>query len=219
MFGIATILGIIFKGMLIGMIASAPMGPVGVLCLQRTLNKGRWYGFVTGCGAALSDLFYALITGYGMSFVFDYINNNIFWLQLIGSLLLLAFGFYTFQSNPMKSIRPENRRNTRGSYTGNFITAFFVTLSNPLIILLFIALFARFSFVDEGTLLTESVAGYVSIVAGALLWWFVLTFGVGKVRGQFNMRGIWILNRIIGGTVMAVSVIGLAFTLLGQSLY
>ena len=59
----------------------------------------------------------------------------------------------------------------------------------------------------------------MSIVAGALLWWFVLTFGVGKVRGQFNMRGIWILNRIIGGTVMAVSVIGLAFTLLGQSLY
>ena len=92
MIEIETIVSIVFKGMMIGIIASAPMGPVGVLCLQRTLNKGRWYGFVTGCGAALSDLFYALITGYGMSFVFDYVSNNIFYLQLFGSILLLFFG-------------------------------------------------------------------------------------------------------------------------------
>lgn len=218
MFGFATILSIILKGMLIGIIASAPMGPVGVLCLQRTINKGRWYGFVTGCGAALSDLLYALITGFGMSFVFDYINNNIFWLQLVGSVLLLVFGYYTFQSNPMKAVLPVKKK-TKGSYLNNFITAFLITLSNPLIIFLFIALFARFSFVAEGALVTETVTGYLSIISGALLWWFALTYGVDKLRGQFNLRGIWMLNRIIGGIVMAVSVIGLIFTLLGQSLY
>lgn len=70
------ILDWIFKGILIGIVASAPMGPVGVLCIQRTLNKGRWYGLVTGIGATISDFIYALITGFGMSFIVDIINNN-----------------------------------------------------------------------------------------------------------------------------------------------
>ena len=78
MIQIETIFDIIVKGFIIGVVVSAPLGPVGVLCIQRTLNKGRWYGFVTGLGASLSDIAYALLTGYGMSFVFDYINKNIF---------------------------------------------------------------------------------------------------------------------------------------------
>ena len=184
---IATIVSIVFKGMMIGIIASAPMGPVGVLCLQRTLNKGRWYGFVTGCGAALSDLFYALITGYGMSFVFDYVSNNVFYLQLFGSILLLIFGIHTFRSNPVKALRA--------------------------------GLFARFSFVSEGMLVSETVTGYVAIVAGALLWWFLLSTGVSKVRTQFNLRGIWIINRTIGVIVIIVAVVGLIITFLGESLY
>lgn len=79
------ILDFIFKGIIIGVIASAPMGPVGILCIQRTLNKGRWYGFVTGIGAALSDIVYALFTGLGMSFVMDFVNNaqNKFYLQIL----------------------------------------------------------------------------------------------------------------------------------------
>ena len=90
MIQIETILDILWKGFIIGVIVSAPLGPVGVLCIQRTLNKGRWYGFVTGVGASLSDICYALLTGYGMSFVFDYVNKNIFYLQLFGSILLLT---------------------------------------------------------------------------------------------------------------------------------
>ena len=214
---IATIVSIVFKGMMIGIIASAPMGPVGVLCLQRTLNKGRWYGFETGCGAALSDLFYALITGYGMSFVFDYVSNNVFYLQLFGSILLLIFGIHTFRSNPVKALRAPSGK--KGSYMHNFLTAFLVTLSNPLIILLFIGLFARFSFVSEGMLVSETVTGYVAIVAGALLWWFLLSTGVSKVRTQFNLRGIWIINRTIGVIVIIVAVVGLIITFLGESLY
>ena len=97
---IGTILDILIKGFAIGVIVSAPLGPVGVLCIQRTLNKGRWYGFVTGLGASLSDIAYALLTGYGMSFIFDYIDKNIFYLQLLGSIMLLVFGIYTFRSSP-----------------------------------------------------------------------------------------------------------------------
>ena len=92
MIQIETIFDILVKGFIIGVVVSAPLGPVGVLCIQRTLNKGRWYGFVTGLGASLSDIAYALLTGYGMSFVFDYINKNIFYLQLLGSIMLLLFG-------------------------------------------------------------------------------------------------------------------------------
>ena len=110
MIEIRTIFDILWKGFIIGVVVSAPLGPVGVLCIQRTLNKGRWYGFITGLGASLSDITYALLTGYGMSFVFDYVNKNIFYLQLFGSIMLLAFGIYTFRSNPVQSIRPAPRR-------------------------------------------------------------------------------------------------------------
>ena len=212
-----TIIDILWKGFIIGVVVSAPLGPVGVLCIQRTLNKGRWYGFVTGLGASLSDIAYALITGYGMSFVFDYVNKNIFYLQLFGSILLLAFGLYTFRSNPVQSIRPVSTN--RGSYFHNFITAFVVTLSNPLIILLFIGLFARLAFVSEGVLVFEAVSGYLAIALGALTWWFGITYFVNKVRKQFNLRGIWVLNRVIGSVVMLVSLGALILTLTGNSLY
>ncbi len=211
-----TILNILWKGFIIGVIVSAPLGPVGVLCIQRTLNKGRWYGFVTGIGAMLSDICYALLTGYGMSFVFDYVNKNIFYLQLLGSIMLLTFGIYTFRSNPVRSIRPSSGK--KGTYLHNLITAFFVTLSNPLIIFLFIGLFARFAFVGEGVLLSEVVLGYLSIAAGALSWWFGITFFVNKVRCRFNMRGIWIVNRVIGTMVTIVAVLCLVFTLMGEPL-
>ncbi len=134
------ILDFIFKGMLIGIIASAPMGPVGILCIQRTLNKGRWYGFVTGIGAAASDFIYALIVGLGMSFIMEPLQNPAyqFILQISGSILLMLFGIYCFVSNPMKKIHKSG--NTKGTLLHNTFTAFLVTFSNPLIIFLIMPL-------------------------------------------------------------------------------
>ena len=152
-----------------------------------------------------------------MSFIFDFINANLFYLQLLGSIMLLGFGFYTFRSNPVQSIRPVSTN--KGSYFHNFITAFAVTLSNPLIIFLFIGLFARFAFVLPGMPVYEEVIGYLAILLGALSWWFGITFFVSKVRTRFNLRGIWLINRIIGGVVMVVSLLGFIFTLLGASFY
>ena len=110
-----TILDLLIKGFIIGVVVSAPLGPVGVLCIQRTLNKGRWYGFVTGLGASLSDIAYALLTGYGMSFIFDFISANQFYLQLLGSIVLFVFGVYTFRSNPVNSLRPASPSKDRKS--------------------------------------------------------------------------------------------------------
>lgn len=212
-----TILDILVKGLIIGVVVSAPLGPVGVLCIQRTLNKGRWYGFVTGLGACLSDIIYALITGYGMSFMDEFLMKHQILLQIIGSIMLFVFGVYTFRSNPVQSIRPVS--STPGTYLHNFITAFFVTLSNPLIIFLFIGLFARFSFVMPDSPLELQLTGYLAIVLGAWAWWFGITFFVNKVRTRFNVRGIWILNRIIGVVVMLASVVSIVYTLLGKTIY
>ena len=200
------LLQLILKGLLIGVIASAPMGPVGVLCIQRTLNKGRWYGFVTGLGAAASDIIYALITGLGMSFVMDLITNptNKFWLQISGSVLLLVFGIYCWRSNPTSNMHRSGKQ--KGTLWHNGVTAFLVTFSNPLIIFLFMATFAQFAFVIPSHP-TEMTLGYLSIVVGALLWWFGLTWLVDKVRGKFDESGILILNKIIGSVVIVFSLV------------
>lgn len=208
------ILDLMLKGVLIGIIASAPMGPVGVLCIQRTLNKGRWYGFVTGLGACASDIIYALITGFGMSFVMDLVNNdqNRFFLQLLGSVLLFIFGLYCFKSNPTKKIRVSK---AKGSLIHNGVTAFFVTVSNPLIIFLFMAAFAQFAFVIPDHPFEMSI-GYISIVLGALMWWWGLTWLVDKIREKFDENGILLINRIIGSIVMIFSfvmLIGTVFNL------
>lgn len=217
--GEVTVLDLIVKGFIVGVVVSAPLGPIGVLCIQRTLNKGRWYGFVTGLGAALSDIVYALITGYGMSFLVDFLENpqNLFYLQLLGSIMLFAFGVYTFRTNPVQNIRPVSA--TKGTLVHNFITAFLVAFSNPLIIFLFIGLFARFSFVLPEVHLYEQYIGYLAIVGGALFWWFSTTYLVNKLRTRFDLRGIWVLNRIIGVIVMVISVFGVIFTCIGKSLY
>lgn len=205
------ILDYIFKGILIGIVASAPMGPVGVLCIQRTLNKGRWYGFVTGIGATVSDFVYALITGLGMSFIMDLVNNNQnrFVLQIMGSLMLMAFGIYCFRSDPTRKIHVSG--NQKGTLIHNGVTAFLVTFSNPLIIFLFMATFAQFAFVIPDHPFHMCV-GYFSIVCGALLWWFGLSWLIDKVRNKFDNSSIIIINKIIGSIVMIFSLIVLIGT-------
>ena len=184
-------LDLIIKGLLIGVVASAPMGPVGVLCIQRTLNKGRWYGFVTEN------------------------KDNMFLLQVAGSIMLFFFGWYTYRCNPAKSIRPTSPR--KGTLIHNMVTGFLVTFSNPLIIFLFVALFARFTFVVPDHVVQQSL-GYLSILVGAMIWWFVLTYFIDKVRSRFDVKGIYLLNRLIGVVVIVASIVGFAVTLTGLSL-
>ncbi len=197
--------GVLFKGFLIGILVSAPMGPIGLLCVQRTLNKGRWHGFFSGLGATCSDVFYALLTFLGMGIVIDFIQSNQEVLQVAGGILMIFFGIYIYRSNPSKNLhRPPTAPK---NYFQDSATAFGLTLSNPFIIFLFIALFARFNFLAEGK--TFSILlGLTSIAAGALFWWFLITFLVNKVRGNFNVRGLWIMNRIVGVVIMVIAVVG-----------
>lgn len=210
-----SILEIVIKGMIIGIVASAPMGPVGVLCIQRTLNKGRAYGFVTGTGAALSDILYALLTGYGLSFLYEIISNQttLFWIQIIGAVIMFIFGLHTFRTNPMKNTRNVSRN--KSSLLQNGITGFFITLSNPTIILLFLGLFTPFNFMLPEQSFFMQCVGYLSIFGGAMLWWFFITYVVSKLRARFDVRGIRVINRIIGAAVMFGSLIGMVLIYTG----
>ena len=206
-------LELLIKGLIVGILASAPMGPVGVLTLQRTLNKGRWFGMVTGLGAAVSDIIYAAVSLLGMSFVMDFIENprNMFWFKVIGGILLMLFGIYTYLSNPTENLRPTSQN--KGSLMHNGITGFLVTFSNPLIILLFIALMARFEFVVPEHYVEQGV-GYLAIFGGALIWWFGLTYLIDKLRSKFQVSTICLINRIIGSIVIVAGFIGFLWALL-----
>lgn len=197
----------LWRGIAIGIIISAPMGPVGILCVQRTLERGRKTGFFTGVGASLSDLIYCLLTGFGLSFIEDFLKSNQDAIQIIGSAVLIGFGVYLFRSNPTRRLRkPEE---SKASVKKNVLSGFLFTFSNPLIIFLIIGLFARFNFLGPEITAYQYLVGYLSIILGALIWWWVVTFFVDKVRAHFNLRSMWLINKIIGVVIMIFAVVGI----------
>jgi threonine/homoserine/homoserine lactone efflux protein len=200
-------LGLLGKGILIGVLVSAPLGPAGMLCIQRTLSKGRWYGFSTGLGAMFSDMLYAAITCLGMGFIVGFIETNQAVLQLAGSLVLAIFGYYTWRNNPVKELK--SRRERKISYTYDCFTGFLLTFSNILIVLLYIGLFTRFGFVVPEYSFWMLMAGIGCIGLGAMIWWFGITYLISKIKKWFNIRSIWALNRIVGAIIILLALIGI----------
>lgn len=202
-----SLLYIVVRGIAIGILVSAPMGPIGMLIIQRTLNRGRWPAFFTGIGAALSDLIYCLLTGLCMSFITDFVATNQLILQIIGSVVLGIFAFFLFRKNPTRQLAtPHEAQNT---YWTEFGSGFLLTFSNPLILFFIIGLFARFNFLLPEFQYYHYVSGYASIFVGALLWWFAITFFINKVRSHFNVRSLWLINRIIGLILLSMGLFGL----------
>ncbi len=193
---------------------SAPMGPIGMLCIQRTLNKGRKSGLYTGIGAALSDFVYALLAGLGMSMIIDFVENNQAQLQLFGSFVLLGFGIYIARKNPAKALQTSKNNGGKNNHWNDLLTGFLFTFSNPLILFLIIGLYARFNFPSPAFTGYGYFAGFLSIIMGALMWWFVITYFVNKVRGHFNVRSMWLINIIIGSLICLMSVIGFVMSLI-----
>lgn len=203
---------IVIKGIIIGLFISIPLGPIGMLTIQRTLNRGRKYGIATGLGATTSDLAYTTITLFFLSFVIDTIEQQRFIIQLVGSLILIIFGAFIYKSNP--STQPQPNEPIKYSLFGDFISSFGLTVSNPLVLFVLIALFARFEFINNQTTLFLTVSGILSILAGALLWWSTLTFLVSKFRNRLNMRGLKIINRITGFVIILIGCVGVVLSLL-----
>lgn len=202
----------IWRGVAIGMLISAPMGPVGMLCIQRTLDKGRKAGFFTGVGASLSDLFYCLLTGFGLSFIEVFLRENSDVIQLVGSGVLIAFAVYIFKKNPAKSLNKKVPEPI--SAKKNILSGFLFTFSNPLILFLIIGLFARFNFLMPEIKFYHYLIGFACIFAGALFWWWLVTFSIDKVRSHFNIRSMWLINRIIGFIILLFAIVGIVTSII-----
>jgi len=192
------------------------MGPVGILCVQRTLEKGRATGFFTGVGAALSDLFYCLVTGFGLSFIEDFLKANQNAIQIIGSVVLVVFGVYLFRSNPARALKKPGA--SRYSRRRDVLQGFLFTFSNPLIIFLIIGLFARFNFLLPEISLPHYITGFTFILIGALLWWWLVSFFIDKVRSHFNLRSMWLINKIIGCIIMVFALVGIITAVSGMAI-
>lgn len=205
---IESLIYMIWRGVAIGILISAPMGPVGMLCIQRTLAKGRRPGLYTGIGATISDLFYCLLTGFGLSFIQEFLEHNQNVIQLVGSAVLIGFGIYLFKKNPASSIT-QSDQDEPVSPKKNILGGFFFTVSNPLILFLIIGLFARFNFPVPEVKFYHYIVGYISIAAGALGWWWMVTYIINKVRTHFNLRSMWLINKIIGSVILIFAIVGI----------
>ena len=202
----------ITKGFIIGLLVSSPMGPINILTIQRTLNRGRWRGMASGAGAMLSDITYATITMLGLSFVSGFMNDYESELLLFGSIILILFGFGVYRSNPLKGWQPDSLP-TESRYFKDFISTFLLTFSNATIILALVGLYTRFSFnpILEGT--ASLIVALISFSIAALLWWFILTTLVSRLRKRFKRKGLVILNRVVGTIFIVIGVAGIIQTL------
>ena len=205
---IESLIYMIWRGIAIGVLISAPMGPVGMLCIQRTLAKGRKQGLYTGIGATISDLFYCLLTGFGLSLIQEFLEHNQSVIQLVGSAVLIGFGIYIFRKKPASSITRAEQEESADPKK-NILGGFLFTFSNPLILFLIIGLFARFNFPLPDVKFYHYIVGYIAIAAGALGWWWLVTFSIDKVRARFSLRSMAIINRIIGIVIMIFAVVGI----------
>lgn len=204
-----SLLYVIWRGVAIGILISAPMGPVGILVIQRTLYKGRKSGLFTGVGAAISDLFYCILTGFGLSFIEEFLERNQNIIQLAGSAVLIAFAIYLFKKNPASSLKTPQEEAQQISPHKNILGGFLFTFSNPLILFLIIGLFARFNYSIPEISFYYYIAGYIAIFVGAVVWWEFVTFSVNKLRAHFNLRSMWLINRIIGVIILLFAVVGI----------
>ncbi len=206
----------IFEGMIVGFSASVPLGPIGVLCIQRTLQRGRLAGFFSGLGAAVSDTIYAVIAGFSLSFIVAFIEEQIFWIQIFGAVILFLLGAHIYRSNPAVQLRRQRR--SKSSYLQDFVSTFLLTISNPLALFLFIAFFAGFGVVAPNSGLAGQLVLILGVFLGATTWWLLLTSVVGLFRQAVNLRRLFWINKIAGATIIVLVVVGLVVWLFREFL-
>lgn len=186
------------------------MGPVGMLCVQRTLNDGRAHGLYTGAGAVFGDMLLALIAfiaALGMGLNTEFLHEYQQPLQIAGSIILIAFGYIIFRRNPSKNLA--KLKENRMSAWKVIVSAFILTVGNIGTLFLYMALFARFHIIDPDKSFAFDLLSVVVIGIGALLWWLLVTYIVAKLRRRFNPRGLQIFNRIVGVILIVVGIVGI----------
>ena len=199
-----SIFEIALKGMAIGFLAAAPTGPSGVLVIQRTLNKGRWKGFLTGLGVSVSDAVYIFLTMMCLSLVLGYLEDPMVSsvVKLAGCALLLVFGITTVRNNPLAASREVTVK--KDSFGQIMLTGFLVAIVNPLVIFFYMGLFAFFSLPVDDFGAGLKMQAYLFTLLGDICWWFTISTVINKLRNRFDLRGLWVINRVLG-TILIVS--------------
>lgn len=196
------------KGIIIGIIISAPLGPVGVLCLRETLNGGRREGLITGVGAMISDVFYSLIVYIGVGLVLDFIIEYEVALRILGGGIIVWFSYHLFRSAGRFKVTP-TRKLSKMHGLRKVATAFLVTLANPFIMLLILPLYARLDFVRPSAYPQwQALLSMVSIALGCMLWWAVMTYWVRRLAYR-GMRGVRIISYVIASALAIIGVLSL----------
>ncbi len=195
----------LLRGLLIGFSIAAPVGPIGVLCIRRTLAEGRIPGLVSGLGAATADATYGSIAGFGLTFISSLLISQQVWLRLIGGIFLCYLGLRTFLTRPTEQAALAKGNGLIGMYASTL----FLTLTNPLTILSFAAIFAGLGVASTGGNYLAAGILVLGVFLGSALWWFILSGGVSIFRTKFTTRGLRWVNRISGIIIMGFGVIAL----------
>jgi len=181
------------KGIAIGFVMAIPIGPIGIMCIRKTLTEGRLSGLIIGLGAATADLFYGCVAVFGLTIISDTLNNQRIWIRIVGSALLFFLGIKTFRAQPKD---PKLKISGSGRLRSYF-TVVILTLTNPLTIFAFIAVFAAFG-LGDGLRFFSAVVLVAGVFIGSCLWFFLLTSGTILFRKKLDLVGLKWVNKIAG---------------------
>ena len=203
-------IGLFLRSLLIGLSIAATVGPMSILCIQRTLSKGYVYGLVSGMGIATADAVYGSIAGFGLTVIAAFLVSQQTWIRLVGGLFLVYLGLKTILTRPAERAAAAKARanNFLGAYTSTLL----LTLTNPLTILSFVAIFAG---IGVGTASTTGrnylTATFVvlGVFLGSALWWCILTSGISLLRGKFSQVWLLWLNRLSGSIIALFGILSL----------
>lgn len=186
------------KGLIIGISVAAPVGPIGIICMRRTLAQGRMIGFVSGLGAATADVIYGIIAGFGLSVITNFLIGQQFWIQLAGGLFLCYLGIRTLTSKALHTSTDTQRKNMIGA----FLSVFILTITNPMTILSFIAIFAGLGISSAESNTGSALLLVLGVFCGSTLWWLLLSSGVGLLKQRIKTNTVTIINRLSGVIIL-----------------
>jgi threonine/homoserine/homoserine lactone efflux protein len=198
------ILDLLIRGVLAGLAIAIPVGPVNILCISRTLTKGRVAGIISGFGAATADTFYGAIAGFSISLVINFLIREKFWIRLVGGALLVAIGLVYWFKRP-KSLKEESEESSHSAY----VTTLLLTLTNPTTVLSYLAVLAALR-LGEARPWTLTLFLVLGIFVGSMIWWIVLAVVSGHFRDRVNDRSIVWMNRIAAVAIGGFGIVTMA---------
>lgn len=193
------------RGLMIGFSIAAPVGPIGLLCIRRTLARGRASGFVSGLGAATADAAYGCVAGFGLTAVSSFLTGEQRPLRLVGGLFLLYLGWKTMASRPASQSAPA--RHT--GLVADYLSTLLLTVTNPATILSFVAVFAGLGLGGNHADFVSATWLVSGVFLGSAFWWLLLSGGVGCFREKLGPRHLRWLNWISGGILWGFGVVAL----------